>query len=58
MPWFKIECHKKMKSSDYVRHKPSVFYTPPEPDQAVPDEDELPESLPGFDLAAGLSRLI
>jgi len=38
--------------------KPSVFYTPPEPDQAVPDEDELPESLPGFDLAAGLSRLM
>jgi CheY-like chemotaxis protein len=37
---------------------PSVFYTPPEPDQAVPDEDELPESLPGFDLAAGLSRLM
>jgi len=24
----------------------------------VPDEDELPESLPGFDLAAGLARLM
>ena len=24
----------------------------------MPDEDELPESLPGFDLAAGLSRLM
>jgi hypothetical protein len=24
----------------------------------VPDQDELPESLPGFDLAAGLSRLM
>ena len=30
----------------------------PEPDPAVPDEDELPESLPGFDLAAGLARLM
>lgn len=29
-----------------------------EPDQAVPMEAELPESLPGFDLAAGLSRLM
>jgi hypothetical protein len=31
---------------------------PPEFDRAVPDQDELPESLPGFDLAAGLSRLM
>ncbi|MFC1882462.1 Hpt domain-containing protein, partial [Thermodesulfobacteriota bacterium] len=30
----------------------------PEPDKAVPAEDELPESLPGFDLAAGLKRLM
>ncbi len=37
---------------------PPVHETPPEPDQAVPAEDELPESLPGFDLAAGLSRLM
>ena len=37
---------------------PPVLDTPPEPDQAVPDEDELPESLPGFDLAAGLKRLM
>jgi HPt (histidine-containing phosphotransfer) domain-containing protein len=28
-----------------------------EPDMAVPTEDELPESLPGFDLADGLKRL-
>ncbi|MBT8331289.1 MAG: Hpt domain-containing protein, partial [Deltaproteobacteria bacterium] len=35
-----------------------VLDAPPEPDQAVPDDDELPESLPGFDLAAGLSRLM
>ncbi len=35
-----------------------VLDAPPEPDQAVPDEDELPESLPGFDLAAGLARLM
>jgi two-component system sensor histidine kinase/response regulator len=37
---------------------PTVLDTPPEPDQVVPEEDELPESLPGFDLAAGLSRLM
>jgi CheY-like chemotaxis protein len=38
--------------------EPPVLETPPEPDQALPDEDELPDSLPGFDLAAGLSRLM
>jgi two-component system sensor histidine kinase/response regulator len=37
---------------------PTVLDAPPEPDQMVLDEDELPESLPGFDLAAGLSRLM
>jgi signal transduction histidine kinase/CheY-like chemotaxis protein/HPt (histidine-containing phosphotransfer) domain-containing protein len=29
-----------------------------EADKVVPEEDELPESLPGFDLAAGLERLM
>jgi len=29
----------------------------PEADQSAPDKDQLPESLPGFDLVAGLSRL-
>ena len=38
--------------------RPIVLDTPPEPDQAMPDEEELPESLPGFDLAAGLARLM
>jgi signal transduction histidine kinase/DNA-binding response OmpR family regulator/HPt (histidine-containing phosphotransfer) domain-containing protein len=38
-------------------HKPQALDTIPEPDQAL-DEDELPEFLPGFDLAAGLSRLM
>ena len=38
--------------------KPPVLDTPPESGQAVLDEDELPEFLPGFDLAAGLSRLM
>ena len=37
--------------------EPPVLDVSPEPDPAVPDEDELPESLPGFDLAAGLKRL-
>jgi two-component system sensor histidine kinase/response regulator len=35
-----------------------VLDTLAEPDQVVPDEDELPEFLPGFDLAAGQSRLM
>ena len=30
----------------------------PEADQSAPDKDQLPESLPGFDLAAGLARLM
>jgi HPt (histidine-containing phosphotransfer) domain-containing protein len=38
--------------------KPPVLEAPPEPDQALPAEDELPESLPGFDLHAGLARLM
>ncbi len=38
--------------------EPLILDVPPEPDQAVPDENELPEFLPGFDLAAGLSRLM
>ena len=37
---------------------PPVLDAPPEPDQALPDESELPETLAGFDLAAGLSRLM
>jgi HPt (histidine-containing phosphotransfer) domain-containing protein len=36
---------------------PPVLDAPPDPDQMVPEEDELPESLPGFDLAVGLDRL-
>jgi HPt (histidine-containing phosphotransfer) domain-containing protein len=34
-----------------------VLDAPPEPDPAMPAEDELPESLAGFDLVAGLERL-
>jgi HPt (histidine-containing phosphotransfer) domain-containing protein len=37
--------------------KTQVLDAPVEPDKVVPDEDELPESLPGFDLVAGLERL-
>ena len=36
---------------------PQTLDASPEPDQPVLDEDELPESLPGFDLTAGLARL-
>jgi CheY-like chemotaxis protein len=35
-----------------------LFETSPEPDPAVPDKDDLPGILPGFDLAAGLARLM
>jgi CheY-like chemotaxis protein len=37
---------------------PPELDSSPEPDSRVPEEDELPKSLPGFDLAAGLSRLM
>jgi CheY-like chemotaxis protein len=37
---------------------PPALDAPHEPDQAPPDKNELPESLLGFDLAAGLSRLM
>jgi CheY-like chemotaxis protein len=38
---------------------PDALFEPDfEPDAAVPDEDDLPESLPGFNLTAGLSRLM
>ena len=37
--------------------KPQLLDAPFESKQAVPHEDELPVSLPGFDLAAGLKRL-
>jgi two-component system sensor histidine kinase/response regulator len=48
----------KPASERTVFQKPQAIDAIPEPDQAVPEEDELPESLPGFDLAAGLSRLM
>jgi two-component system sensor histidine kinase/response regulator len=38
--------------------EPQAPDTPYRPYQAVPEEDNLPESLPEFDLAAGLSRLM
>jgi signal transduction histidine kinase/CheY-like chemotaxis protein len=37
--------------------QPEVPLESLESDQAVPDEEQLPESLPGFDLSAGLKRL-
>ena len=40
-----------------VVQKPPALDPPSVPCQAVPDEDELPVSLPSFDLAAGLKRL-
>jgi len=40
----------------HLQH-PGVPVDRRESDKAVPEEDEFPESLPGFDLAAGLERL-
>jgi signal transduction histidine kinase/DNA-binding response OmpR family regulator/HPt (histidine-containing phosphotransfer) domain-containing protein len=40
------------------RQQPPVPTKHPESDQTVPNEEALPESLPGFDLAAGLKRLM
>ena len=37
--------------------QPEVSVEQSESDKAVPAKDELPESLPGFDLADGLKRL-
>jgi len=37
--------------------QPEISAKGPEGDQALPDEEQLPESLPGFDLPAGLERL-
>ena len=49
--WIKPS-EKRAKSN-----RPEVPVERPESDKAVPEEDELPESLPGFDLPAGLERL-
>jgi len=38
--------------------KPQIVDASSELNQALPDEDELPESLAGFDLARGLERLM
>ena len=38
-------------------NRPEVISDHPESDAALPIEDELPESLPGFDLRDGLKRL-
>jgi CheY-like chemotaxis protein len=37
--------------------QPEISAEGPEAVQAIPEEEELPESLPGFDLADGLKRL-
>jgi two-component system sensor histidine kinase/response regulator len=41
-----------------VVQKSAVRDEPEEPDQVVPVEDDLPESLAGFELATGLARLM
>jgi CheY-like chemotaxis protein len=41
-----------------VDQRPQAIDAIPEPNQAELEEDELPKSLPGFDLSAGLARLM
>ncbi len=40
-----------------IVRKPQLLDASCEPDQALPDEAQLPKSLPGFDFSAGLKRL-
>jgi HPt (histidine-containing phosphotransfer) domain-containing protein len=47
---------KPSEKRDQVQ-QPKVSVEQSEPDKMVPAEDELPKSLPGFDLADGLKRL-
>ena len=49
---------KWIKPSKKRVQQPEVPLESLESDQAKPDEEQLPESLPGFDLAAGLKRLM
>ena len=49
--WIKPVAEQAVVQKSPVRDEPA------EPDQTVSLEEDLPESLPGFDLAAGLSRL-
>jgi HPt (histidine-containing phosphotransfer) domain-containing protein len=48
---------KWIKPSKTRVQQPEVPVERIEADKVVPEEDELPESLPGFDLKAGLERL-
>jgi CheY-like chemotaxis protein/HPt (histidine-containing phosphotransfer) domain-containing protein len=50
--WIKPLAERTVVQKSQVRDEPA------EPDQRVPLEEDLPESLPGFDLAAGLTRLM
>ncbi len=50
--WIKPVAERVVVQKSPVRDEPA------EPAQTVPLEEDLPESLPGFDLAAGLSRLM
>ena len=48
---------KPLAERTVVKASPDID-APPEPDKVSPAEDDLPESLAGFDLAAGLTRLM
>jgi two-component system sensor histidine kinase/response regulator len=49
--WIKPVAERMAAQNSVVRDAPAKI------DQATPQEDDLPESLAGFDLAAGLTRL-
>jgi HPt (histidine-containing phosphotransfer) domain-containing protein len=57
--WIKLAAEREAVAKSLpASGGPKVLDAPHEPDQVVPDEGELPELLPGFDLAAGLARLM
>ncbi len=59
LKWIKpAEERTRAPNSLPVSGRPPVPDKPPEADPPVIDENELPETMPGFNLAAGLERLM
>jgi CheY-like chemotaxis protein len=52
--WIEPEAKQALSQNQ----QPQILESQPDPDQAISHEDELPKVLPGFDLQAGLVRLM
>jgi CheY-like chemotaxis protein len=52
--WIKPDAKQALSQNQ----QPQILESQSNPDQAIPHEDELPKVLPGFDLKAGLMRLM